>query len=77
MSDADEFWDAGDMACGHLLVELRRRLRAMPGRTLRLVALDPGAPEDLPAFCRVTSNELVHAEPENHAYWIRSRTDWT
>ncbi len=74
---ADEVWDAGDLACGHLLVELRRRLRSMPGRTLHLIALDPGAPEDIPAFCRVTSNELVRVAPDSHAYWIRSRTDWT
>ena len=74
---ADQGRDAGDLASAHPRVALPRRLRSMPGRTLHLIALDPGAPEDIPAFCRVTSNELVRVAPDSHAYWIRSRTDWT
>lgn len=68
----DDTWNAGDMGCGELVLELRMRLQAMPGRVLRLVATDPGAPEDIPAYCRMTRHELVHAAaPE---YWIRART---
>lgn len=77
MSEAAEEWDAGDLACGHLLIELRRRLRAMPGKTLLVIALDPGAPEDLPVWCSMTRNDLIHTDSKRHAYWIRSRTDWT
>lgn len=67
-----ETWDAGDMGCGELVMELRMRLQAMPGRVLKLIATDAGAPEDIPAFCRMTRQELLHAAaPE---FWIRART---
>lgn len=70
----DAEWDAGDMGCGELVLELRGRVLALPARgVLRLVARDPGAPEDLPAWCRMTGHTLVRAEhPE---YWIRRREE--
>lgn len=62
MGDPDAEWDAGQMGCGDLVMELRMRLLAMtPGQVLRLVARDPGAPEDLPAWCRLTGHTLVSA----------------
>lgn len=68
----DDTWNAGDMGCGELVLELRMRLQAMPGRVLKLIATDAGAPEDIPAYCRMTRHELVHVSaPE---YWIRART---
>lgn len=67
-----ETWNAGGMGCGELVLELRERLQAMPGRVLKLIATDAGAPKDIPAFCRMTRHELVHAAPP--AYWIRART---
>lgn len=69
----DAVWDAGGLGCGELVIELRNRLKAMPGRTLRLVALDPGAPEDIPAWCRMTGHELVGQELATCSYWIRAR----
>ena len=70
----DDEWDAGDLGCGDLVLHLRFRLRAMPGRVLRLVARDPGAIEDIPAYCRMTGHELVHAQPGDSTWWIRART---
>ena len=69
----DDFWDAGDMGCGDLVLRLRLKLRAMPGRTLRVVAHDPGAPADLPAFCRMTGDTLVEHDAATHTYWIKAR----
>ena len=65
---AVEEWDAGDLGCGELVLELRARMRRLrPGEVLRLVALDPGAPADLPAWCRMTGHTLVsHAHPVYH-----------
>ncbi|WP_044563999.1 sulfurtransferase TusA family protein [Azospirillum sp. B4] len=68
--------DAGDMGCGELVMLLRVRLRAMPGQVLRVIARDGGAPEDLPAWCRMTRNDLVRHDPATHSFWIRSRADW-
>jgi tRNA 2-thiouridine synthesizing protein A len=65
-------WDAGDLGCGELVLELRRRLSAMrPGRVLRLTARDVGARHDIPSWCRMTGHTLVsHAHP---VYVIRRK----
>ncbi len=55
-------WDAGDMACGPMLLVVRRRLERMaPGQVFRLVARDEGAPVDVPAWCRLTGHTLLAA----------------
>ncbi len=57
-------WDAGMMGCGELILELRKRLNQLPpGAVLTLIARDPGVPEDLPAWCRMTGHRLVRAAP--------------
>ena len=57
-------WDAGMLGCGELILELRQRLNRMPaGAVLTLIAHDPGVPEDLPAWCRMTGHRLVRAVP--------------
>ncbi|NBR06604.1 MAG: hypothetical protein EBT92_12640 [Planctomycetes bacterium] len=57
---ADCAWDAGDLGCGDLVLLLRGKLRAMlPGELIQVTALDPGAPEDIPAWCNMTGNRLV------------------
>jgi len=73
---ADVEWDAGDLGCGPLLLELRNRLRTMPGQVFKLISVDPGSPEDLPVWCRLSRNELLHHDPTTKSYWIRSRLDW-
>jgi tRNA 2-thiouridine synthesizing protein A len=60
----DEIWDAGHIGCGDLVLELRMRMSRMrAGQVLRLVARDPGAPEDIPAWCRLTGHTLVTRNP--------------
>ena len=72
--DADDVWDAGGMGCGELVIHLKFRLREMPGKVLRLIALDTGAPADIPAYCRMTGNRLEHTDTETCSYWIRAKT---
>ena len=74
--ECDAEWDAGHMGCGELVIELRRRLRPMPGGVLRVVAHDAGADVDIPAWCRMTRNALIGHDPASHSFWIRSREDW-
>jgi len=72
LEGGDVVWDAGDLACGELLLRLRGRMEAMrPGQVLRLVALDSGAPADLPAWCRLTGQALLSAE--HPVYLIRRK----
>ncbi len=61
--EPEHFWDAGQLGCGELVMELRLRLRSMaPREVLQVRALDPGAREDLPAWCAMTGHALVRAE---------------
>ncbi len=67
-----DIWDAGDMACGELVLKLRLRLTSMrPGQALLLIAQDPGAPADIPAWCRLTGHRLLSAE--HPQYWIQRK----
>lgn len=70
----DQEWDAGDLGCGDLVLALRGRLRDMPGQVLKLVARDPGAVADIPAYCRMTGHQLLHDDPAACAYWIKARS---
>jgi tRNA 2-thiouridine synthesizing protein A len=70
----DAEWNAGDLACGELVLELRQRLRSMScGSIIKVTALDPAAPQDMPAWCRLTGNPLVYANPPQ--YFIRRKED--
>ncbi|OZI77208.1 SirA domain-containing protein [Bordetella genomosp. 12] len=64
------------MGCGELVLKLRKHLKSMPGGLMRVVAHDPGAIHDIPAFCRMTRNSLEHYDAATHTFWIRSRLDW-
>lgn len=49
--------DGGDRACGELLLVLAARARQLPpGSRIRLLASDPAAPLDLPAWCHLTGH---------------------
>jgi tRNA 2-thiouridine synthesizing protein A len=56
----DSEWDAGNMGCGDLVLDLRIRINVLkPGQVLKLRATNSGAPVDLPAWCRMTGNTLI------------------
>jgi len=70
----DAEWNAGDMGCGELVLELRARMKTLrPGQVLRLTARDPGAIEDLPAWCRLTGHRLARAA--HPTYLIERKED--
>ncbi|MEA2589731.1 MAG: tRNA 2-thiouridine synthesizing protein [Actinomycetota bacterium] len=64
-------WDAGNLGCGELVLELRGRLAGLsPGSLFELIASDSGAVEDLPSWCRMTGHALVAAR--HPRYLIRT-----
>ena len=71
--DAGEIaWDAGAIGCGELALALRLKLRPLPpGSVVVVTATDPAAPEDVPAWCRLTGHTLVSASPP--VYRIRRK----
>jgi TusA-related sulfurtransferase len=59
---------------GEFVLELRSRVLALElGRRLRLVARDPGAAEDIPAWCGLTGRLLLQAA--HPLYVIQRRSD--
>ncbi len=69
MSDwtANETWDAGDLGCGELVIELRQRIRKLePGQIFHLITNDLGAVLDIPAWCRLTGHKLKQATHPNY-----------
>jgi tRNA 2-thiouridine synthesizing protein A len=70
--EAVAHYDAGDLGCGDLVLELRFQLAEMAsGAVLRVTARDPAAPVDLPAWCGLCGHTLLHAAHPD--YWIRRR----
>ena len=66
-------WDAGEMGCGQLVFELRRRMNELKsGDRLEVIAQSPGAPADLPAWCRMTGHTLVSAD---HPVYVITRKE--
>ena len=56
-------YDAGDLGCGDLVLELRTQLRTLPaGAVLHVIAHDPAAPVDLPAWCGLTGHTLLSSD---------------
>ena len=71
---SDVFYDFEEMSCGDLLMALLKAMRPLPAGTLVEVrALDPGAPIDIPAWCRMTGHALLvrAGGPQNTHYLIR------
>ena len=56
----DVVYDGGDTGCGELLIELAGVARkAAPGAIIEVIARDSGAPQDIPAWCRMRGFPLV------------------
>jgi tRNA 2-thiouridine synthesizing protein A len=74
VADVAAQWDAGELGCGELVLELRYRLSGLrPGEILQLIALDAGAPADIPAWCRMTGHTLVTTQ--HPVYLIQRKED--
>ncbi|MDQ3305203.1 MAG: 5-methyltetrahydropteroyltriglutamate--homocysteine methyltransferase [Actinomycetota bacterium] len=58
---ADAF-DGGELDCGNgLLLLIRKHIDPLdPGQLLEILSLESSVEEDLPAWCRLTGNELVN-----------------
>lgn len=55
--------NTGELGCGDLTYELRLQFERVDARQrVRIVTDDPGAPRDLPAWCRMTGHRLLEAD---------------
>ena len=61
--DISAQFDVGDTGCGELLLDLLLFMRKQPaGAIVEVRALDPGAPLEIPAWCRLTKHILLSSE---------------
>lgn len=52
--------DGGDLLCVQLLMVLRRTIDGAPaGTVVHVIASDPAAPLDLPAWCHMTGHDYL------------------
>ena len=72
----DVVLDLGNKGCGELAISLMIKMKAVAGgQVLEVHALDIGAQNDIPAWCRLTKNELI-AGPcgeSNAFYYIKKK----
>ena len=74
MQPPDAFRDTESMGCGSLMIALRKAMLPLAvGQVLQVRSCDPGAPEDIPAWCRLTGHQLLAAQAGNLKtdYFIR------
>lgn len=65
----------GELGCGELTYELKLQFaRVDPGLRVRIVTDDPGAPRDLPAWCRMTGHRLLEADAPFYIIQARDHT---
>ncbi|MBK5936338.1 MAG: sulfurtransferase TusA family protein [Halorhodospira halophila] len=68
-----------ELDCRHLLCPLpvirtqAQVARLVAGDELEVVVTDPGALEDIPAWCRVHGHEVIATEPSGDEHRIRIR----
>lgn len=72
MSEFDVEIDTSGLNCPLPVLKARKALNGMEtGQKLHLIVTDPGANKDIPAFCKVTGNELVEtSEAEGKIHFI-------
>lgn len=68
----DEVLDCRGQRCPLPVIALARRLPQLPvGAVLRILADDPAAAVDIPAWCRMRGHEFLAAVAEGPAYDVR------
>ncbi|MFN8499283.1 MAG: sulfurtransferase TusA family protein [Anaerolineae bacterium] len=63
----DVVFDGGDKGCGELVLDLKLFFQPLAsGTRVLVVAHDPGAPADLPAWCRLTGHHCLAETPPHY-----------
>ena len=66
MSDFDSELDASGLNCPLPILRAKKAISALDaGKTLKIIATDPGSVKDFEAFCKQTGNELVSSGEED------------
>ncbi|WFE41545.1 sulfurtransferase TusA family protein [Micromonospora sp. WMMD998] len=73
MSEPDEVLDCRGQRCPLPVINLARRVPGLPaGAVVRVLADDPAAAVDIPAWCRLRGHEFLESHPTaGPAYDVR------
>ena len=64
----DSEFNGYDVGCGELALDLRMHFQSLPeGAKVLVISGDPGAPLDIPAWCRLSGNRLLESQ---HPYYL-------
>lgn len=70
----DATLDAQGLMCPMPIVKLAKKIKELQvGQVLELIADDPGAKEDVPAWCQRTGNEIVETKQEGKVIYFYIR----
>ena len=67
-------YDAGPTGCGELIMNLFLNMKKMnSGEIIEVISYDPGAREDIPAWCRLQKHHLLQRDDvgNNSHYFIK------
>ena len=60
-------YDAGPTGCGELIMNLFLTMKKLnSGDIIEVISYDPGAREDLPAWCRLQNHRLLEREDDGN-----------
>ena len=70
--------DARGQLCPMPVIRTQQEIKALaPGDTLEVLCTDPGVKQDIPAWCRVNSHEVVSIVEENNEIRVTVQvSDW-
>ena len=71
---SDAAVDLAEMGCGDLIIALMKAMKPLKaGQVLKVLALDPGAQADIPAWCNMRGHKLLAGpcEENNAFYYIK------
>ncbi len=69
--DANKTLDTRGMACPMPIIKTKKAMDELEaGQVLLVIADDPGAKEDFPAWCEQTGNKLVKMEEKDDDIYI-------
>ncbi|WP_455372817.1 sulfurtransferase TusA family protein [Limibacillus halophilus] len=68
---ADMELDAKGLKCPLPVLKARKAMKGLSeGQTLRVLATDPSALQDFPAFCETTGHELLESREEGEGLFL-------
>jgi len=74
MASVSEPLDARHLICPMPVIRAQERIQALaPGDELEVIATDPGALHDIPAWCRVHGHEVLDTAEDSQEVVIRIR----